>query len=203
MTAVQEVRSFNELMDSRGMLGETPYRWARALYKYTDCGPWTVFLMADQREVYYESEEVNSIDPKDIIGIKLGSIVEGSDVEIDPVSIRFPFDPEEIDRILNAINEEAKFYWDRDNSDWFYVSSPQGKTYGVKNTWGDITWEGKPRNKEVIAVIEKMVGEDLWVDDPNHPGCLIRPNFPKDDSTAELPGHKGWTVTSYLNDCIY
>jgi len=125
--------------------------------------------MDDQREVYYESEEVNSINPKNIIGIK----------------------------------KEANFYWNRDNSEWFYVTSPKGNIYGVSNTWGDIKWEGKPRSKKVIDMVEKMVGEDLWTDHPEFPGCIVRTNFPENGSVVDIPDCKGWTITYYENDCEY
>ena len=203
MTAIAQVNNFTELMESRGMQGSTPYQWGRTMYKYTDCGPWTVFLTDECGEIYYESKEANDEETAHIIGIKIGSIVEGSDVEIEPVTLRFPFNPEEIDDAINDINDQASFYWDRDNSDFFYVTSPRGTPYTVKNTWGEVKWEDKPRSEKVIREVEKMVGEDLWSDDPSLKGCIVRHNFPEYGSVAKVNDCKGWTVTYYLNDCEY
>jgi len=41
------VNNLQEFLDSRGC-GDNPWQWARAFYKYTDCGPWAVFIMRDQ-----------------------------------------------------------------------------------------------------------------------------------------------------------
>ena len=186
-TAIAQVNNFAELMESRGMQDSTPYQWGRALYKYTDCGPWTVFLTANG-EFYYESDEANAEDTSNIIGIKIGSIVEGSDVEIDPVTLMFPFDPEEVDKVLEGINDEAKFYWERDNYQWLNIKSPRGTMYFCRGEWFEFKWEGKKPSKKVVDAILAMVkGEE---------------SIPYDTPT-EIPGCKGWEITNWLNDCIY
>ena len=282
-TTTAQVNNFQELMEARGMAGENPYSWARALYKYTDCGPWTTFLTLKEKaktitliacifekgqdviiypnpnpskefvdfmaflgfnedgtsiqktsmdelrqlirnyqnreskatnkrnlvtfysngalvvrenidlpvqyeEIYYESKEINDLNPDDIVGIKIGSIVEGSDVEIDPATLMFPFDPEEVSRVIEEINDEASFYWKRDNHRHYFVTSPKGKTYFVEGTWSGVEWAEKPRNKAVIKYVEAMIEQDRiqLYDDPR-----------------DIEGCKGWTVTHYLNDAIY
>lgn len=48
------IYSLHQFLAWRGFKGETPYRWARCFYKYTDCGPWAVFLVKTKEA----SEEV-------------------------------------------------------------------------------------------------------------------------------------------------
>lgn len=280
-TATAQVTNFKEFLESRGMEGETPYRWARALYKYTDCGPWTVFITLKEKartetliasvfetkkgveirpnanpdkefvdfmaflgfneegkmiekttmdefrslirsyqrskginkrnlttayregvltvrqeleipeqyaEVYYEDNEVNDLNPDDIIGIKIGSIVEGSDVEIDPVTLMFPFDPAEVDRVIQEINDEASFYWERDNSDHFCLNAPNGSVYTISHCWGEIKWCMKLKSSKVVKAVEKILNEDLVTEY---------------DSPFEIEGCKGWTLTKYMNDWTY
>ena len=47
------ISSLKEFLDWRGC-GDDPYRWARAYYKYTDCGPWVNFL-----ELVKPAHEIN------------------------------------------------------------------------------------------------------------------------------------------------
>jgi hypothetical protein len=102
---------------------DTPEGWAKSVYKSTPCGAW-IKVGCDY--------------------VELGSIVEGSDVEIDPITLNWPFYAEEFWQALEEINDEAEFYWERDNSEWFYVDfSPVGKPeqrfYG-RYCWGSLEW---------------------------------------------------------------
>jgi len=90
-----------------------PSQAGRRLYKAVDCGPWTEFVMKDGKRVYYESEEAVTLS--NCVGIKVGSIVEGSDVEIEPVLFKFPFEVKDWDRSIQNINDEASFIWEESN----------------------------------------------------------------------------------------
>ena len=64
--------------------------------------------------VYYEDESA-SRPIANCIGVKVGSIVEGSDVEIGPEEMLFPFDSSDFWKMVENINEEACFYWKERN----------------------------------------------------------------------------------------
>lgn len=127
-------KNLRELLDDQD--AETPYQFGRSNYKYTACGPWTVFYTPNaetepgglQRDsVYYESKQANCTDWIDsCTGIGIGSIVEGSDVNVDPINLTFPFTDEDLDKAISDVNEEACFYWDRDNSQYYSVNSEDG-----------------------------------------------------------------------------
>lgn len=53
--------NLKELLDSHGY--ESPYQFGRSLYKYTDCGPWTVFLTPDGEKVYYKYDITTNMIP--------------------------------------------------------------------------------------------------------------------------------------------
>ena len=50
------INNLEEFLAWRGFKGESPYYWARCFYKYTDCGPWAVFLVRDA-EAFDEEHE--------------------------------------------------------------------------------------------------------------------------------------------------
>jgi hypothetical protein len=76
-------------------LGENYETWSKRIYKGTDCGAW-----------------LRIIDNKTI---EVGSIVEGSDVEIEPCSIVWPFTKEEFWFAVQMINDEACLEWEKAN----------------------------------------------------------------------------------------
>ena len=107
------ITSLNTLLETLGV--ETPSRFGRAIYKWVDCGPWVEFLVnSDNYEgVYYEDTDVDEkVTNDNCVGINVGSIVEGSDAEIGPVGLFFPFTPERLWDTLDGINEEACYEWD-------------------------------------------------------------------------------------------
>ena len=210
------MKIINNLEDYLEMLSaETPYQAGRNLYKYTDCGPWTVFITetekafkrtvtlaigkvshnklgivnveedydprnavtdndrimlgllppksewrcslkkyrklvekyqsrwnngyslkthlhgdvfdrrfvwltisqempAVQKDIYYESHPANSA-LENCIGVRIGTIVEGSEVELGGDALLFPFTDVDFDQQIESLNSEATFYWKRDN----------------------------------------------------------------------------------------
>jgi hypothetical protein len=95
---------------------ETPFHFGRSLYKYTECGPWTSFLLFQNKDLYYEDEDARK-DPKDLpcIGVKIGSIVEGSDYEVPPRVLLFPFTDDALNAAVRGVNEEACEAWEEAN----------------------------------------------------------------------------------------
>ena len=115
------------------------WRFGRILYNYTGCGPWTRLVLTEDRYACYEdkgSDDPSLLLDDDIIGIEVGSIVEGSDVEVGPIFLRFPFTSDELDVTVKEIDDEASFYWKRDNEDDFVLTS-DGKEYYVTSGWGN------------------------------------------------------------------
>lgn len=115
------------------------YQFGRCLYKYTGCGPWVVAVLLDGTEVYYKSAEGDALSMDTVVDyVKVGSIVEGSDVEIGPYEVH---DPAEFWDTVTTVDEEASFYWDRDNTQLFEIERDGYTTVYVRNRWGDIEWE--------------------------------------------------------------
>lgn len=85
------------------------------------------------REVYYESDEANTLT--ECAGIKMGSIVEGSEAYVDRDPMMFPFTGEEFDAYVREINDEASAYWERDNLDHYSVRQGK-KEYYINSGWG-------------------------------------------------------------------
>ena len=129
---MRQINNVKELCELNG--NENFYQFGRSLYKYTACGPWCRLIMEDDSDIYYESDKANT---KDInaVALEIGSIVEGSDVEIGPYRLDFPFDDETMWDVVEEINNEADFYWKRDNEDDFIIECG-GKEYVVTTGWG-------------------------------------------------------------------
>jgi len=105
---------------------DTVEGWSKSVYKGTACGAWLTLNSCDE--------------------IMLGSIVEGSEVEIEPHYLNWPFTSEQFWGALEAINNEASWYWERDNSQWYRVEfTPVDKpaeAYHLRYCWGEFDWEG-------------------------------------------------------------
>jgi hypothetical protein len=90
----------------------------RHVYKYTNCGAWIVLI--DKKNKTY-SECDNNIDEgfliNNIIGFKISSIIEGSDVELKPHVLKFPLKKSELENIIEELESECEHYWKRDNLD--------------------------------------------------------------------------------------
>ena len=85
-----------EFMEARG-LGETKFSQVeRNTYKYTDCGAWIT-----------SSHE----------GIKVGSIVEGSDAEVEADFLAYPFEISEFWDALQWVNDEDCMEWSKQHDE--------------------------------------------------------------------------------------
>lgn len=105
-----QINNLSELLEWFGV--ETPYQLGRALYKYTDCGPWTAFVVPGRESVYYNSELANQPIPK-CTGVEIGSIVEGYDGDgVGPFTLTFPFTSEQLDQTVKEVNDQASVVWE-------------------------------------------------------------------------------------------
>jgi hypothetical protein len=151
-------KNATELCNDHG--ADNFWRFGRTLYKYTDCGPWTRLVLTEDRSIYYGAKGAD--DPSlllddDIIGIEIGSIVEGSEVEIGPILLRFPFTSNKLYAMVKEINDEASFYWKRDNEDEFILTSG-GIEYYITSGWGNEYPKDMPA--ELIEKFERWQATD-------------------------------------------
>jgi hypothetical protein len=118
-------RNLSELL--AGEDAESPYRLGRSLYKYVDCGPWITFLvpgMPDsfgRHEVYYDRPEARGWGATRWVarctGVRIGSIVEGSDASATPATLTFPFAKDQFWQAVDHVNDEACALWDEANEE--------------------------------------------------------------------------------------
>lgn len=113
--------------------------FGRCLYKYTDCGPWVVAVLKDGREIYYGDKEAWELTmDTEIKCLRVGSIVEGSDVEVGPFDVE---DPKEFSATIKQIDEECTFFWRRDNLDHFYLKRKDDFIGYIVCGWGEFELE--------------------------------------------------------------
>jgi hypothetical protein len=96
------IDSIPDFYEARGFGEETMEQVTRNTYKYTDCGAWCETAHDDQCEV---------------IGVKVGSIVEGSDAETEVHTLKFPFKLEDFWASLKDVEEEASILWNEAHAD--------------------------------------------------------------------------------------
>jgi hypothetical protein len=149
---------------------DTPEGWSKSIYKGTPCGAWLSPLPQS---------------------IQLGSIVEGSDEEIGPIELNWPFSADQLWGALDEINNAAEYYWQRDNYIWFYIDytpadKPAERFYGVF-TWDDTEW-----GAEKIPSYVKNKVNDWYGKNPDIP-----------DFDRGLGLCLGVSITIYNNDLPY
>lgn len=196
----------------------------RTVYKYTDCGPSIGFLIKNlpgdhpARPCYSDGPKADdpiwlycddlgklgSFDDmraagQEIVGVSVSSIVEGSDAEVSGDTLHDDATTNDFWKLVEAVNQEASFLWERDNSDWFCLKSPEGEPWWFHNTWGELKWhvdEDDLPPKEVVAAVEKFIQDDgnmTWEEGFGTQTHAYDEYFP-------LKGAEGWTVCQYIND---
>ncbi len=180
---------------------ESPYEYGRDLYKATACGPWVSYTsQGDERGyIYYEDPLARRPKAKQdwwasCTGIAIGSIVEGSDVEVGPTRLVFPFTEDELERVVADIDAEAGFYWDRDNSTSYNVCNALGEVH-LACVWTDFddaptgSWA---EDDEESLELAKLAGETLFSAGPHSYEDLI-----------PIPGTSWFVQESPTPDLIY
>lgn len=110
------------------------------------------------REVYYSEADTLT----ECAGIKMGSIVEGSEAYVDRDPMMFPFTGEEFDKYVQGIDDEASFYWERDNLDHYRIQNGK-KEYYITSGWGKEI-ELPPKLREIVTKF--LQTSDLEEDKP-------------------------------------
>lgn len=178
---------------SEFLQGDTPYNFGRSLYKFTDCGPWVIYQLKDGSEVYYE-DNLN-FNPEECIAIKIGSIVEGSEVEIEPICLSFPFTEEDFHHVIKSINEEASYYWKRDNTD----------TYIIKNKdeiIGHVEWTQFEEKPVWEGEIPQEV-KDSWIKWHTYERWENGWISPVEENKDINFGLEDWNCMLYINDEVF
>ena len=135
--------------------------FGRAVYKGTDCGPWCNLILTGGRSMSYEvkgAEDPSCLVDADIIGVEVGSIVEGSDAEVGPEFLKFPFTSEEFWGTVEDISNQVSFYWDRDNTRDYIIEKGDKEYY-----FNDYEMSGLPKKLE--SLFEKWDREDGYLDE--------------------------------------
>ncbi len=86
-------------------------------------------IPATEREVYYDSKEARSDTLKladKVIGIRVGSIIEGADYDAEPFELLFPFDSDSFGTKLDELGEEVNAEWRKVNCTYYSVRRADG-----------------------------------------------------------------------------
>lgn len=150
---------------------------------------------AQERQIFYEDEEAHCRDwTKKCVAIRIGSIVEGSDVEIDPIRLPFPLAEDDLEQAVQSINDQVSFYWERDNSHWYVLKKDGCWCVSFRETWGDITWDTDDESlvpDEIKAKCENIACQ----------GDLPSLGWGQSENLVDLGG--GWELVEYINDNTY
>lgn len=128
-----------------------PAGLGRLIYKVTACGPWMSFV-TNESVIYYEDAEAYSTGwINNCTGIKIGSIVEGSDSCATINELTFPFTEKDFDLALKNVNEEASFYFERDNGIWLKIFDGED-VYFCQSIFGENKWDERATEliKEIV-----------------------------------------------------
>ena len=87
---MKKINNFQEFIEARDFGELTPEDVHRNTYKYSVCGAY----------IDFEDDK-----------ILLGSIVEGVDQEVGPLSLRYPFELDEYWEMLQKVEDEAERIW--------------------------------------------------------------------------------------------
>lgn len=139
-------------------------------------------------DFYYGDETSMARWTDPCLGIEIGSIVEGSDVEIEPQTLLFPFTSDDLEGVLESINDEAEFYWKRDNTTYFKLTH-KGTGEAIYATWTQFD-DGPGGNYEESQLPMVEAAFSHLMDNEN--------NLP------EIPGYPDWIVEEEeVPDMIY
>jgi len=78
---------------------KTPTEYAREAYDRTQCGVWTTFITIDDEIPSADltpQQDTAAWDARHVVGVKHGTIVEGSDAEFEADTLLFPFSDEDL-----------------------------------------------------------------------------------------------------------
>ena len=167
--------------------------------------PWVVAL-PDGRELYYEDKEAwEYAGDQPIVGVRLGSIVEGWDGELPPYEC---YNREEFDKALEELEETTSYIWELANGDFFIINRDGHNLGGAQNIWGDVKLEVDGLTSKEMRRLRRFIEKAHWYDTRRfHPGWNGRPgrwykNGPSDGDTWKL-GNTGIEVIYYEPEIMW
>jgi hypothetical protein len=93
---------------------DSPQQLPRRIYKDTACGAWISVRLADGREFSGERDSWPTAEELDAAGpltVTIGSIVEGSDAEVQAVPFTLPCPRRELTDAIQYVEDEADRLW--------------------------------------------------------------------------------------------
>lgn len=105
-----EVKMINNIEDLIGYWGfktDPIELLSKRIYKSTDCGAWIQFQSKDGK--WHDDNEVAVIG--EVIGFRIGTIVEGSDVNVGPKEFTFPTTENDLREWINEMESDANSFW--------------------------------------------------------------------------------------------
>lgn len=139
---------------------------------------------------WHNGDDWSEVDPEEITGFTIQSIVEGSEVTVDSNLFEFPVIEAEVDQWMKDMDEITSFYWERDNSENYRLFFKDEVRAYVRSTWGKISWfEAEDVPELVKKAVEKIVCNPPRVED-----CQGYPIYDLGD---------GWKMEEYCDDSDY
>jgi hypothetical protein len=124
-------KTLDKLLKAEGYV--SMWYMGRSIYKHVPCGPWISYVFSNGETLHYEDalarapveckwpivqwvkQLIKGVRPKQCIAIKVGSIVEGSDAEVGPMSLTLPLDMNDFWLVVAEVNGEASLLWEEAN----------------------------------------------------------------------------------------
>lgn len=97
-----------------------PSEYAYLVYKYNDCGPWTTFLTLNEEVPSNKLDKYQDTTEwmvRNVIGIRHGTIVEGSYSTFVADDLIFPFSKAQREEALSYLDGESTLAWNEANSE--------------------------------------------------------------------------------------
>lgn len=115
--ADQLIWNVDQLLEAEGE--ETFAELGRGIYKGVACGPWVAAIVRGRTsDMGYEEPEARKTDwHSDCVGVRVGSIVEGSDAYVDRDPLLFPFTHEAFWNLIRDVDAEADELWHAANGE--------------------------------------------------------------------------------------
>lgn len=178
------IHNLAEFLDWRGC-GDDPYHWARAYYKYTDCGPWVNFL-----ELVKPAHEINHPSVVAVLRKVRGKVKLMNPEQVDPAYLQLlALDEHGLDKKEREWDHYCKLV-----EDYIADEAKQERTKRtltlVKKTENELHLQQPGRTEYVEADYRKVYYEDLHECDGDYVtekcGCTIGgigvdPNDPQEE----------------------
>ena len=109
---------------------KTPTDYAKEAYDRTSCGVWTSFVLSDGEAI--PSHDLDKTQDTvvwatgHVVGIKHGTIVEGSDAEFQADVLYFPFSDKELAGAWEYLEAQSEVAWDFANENTFISKLQKG-----------------------------------------------------------------------------